>query len=310
MRHIYGYGCIRKKVIDAQTTSIHAISALLSLPSSSILRDACSRWRNSAYSPRLQFNALDLCLSVSLDRSPSSHNNSGDCEVVSLKLKQIAAIAEECVGPGVIVSFGELKSFVNDDGGFLNGFICTTWWFFSSQSDLRGPLNGSFGCVPHHNQFGEKCEHEVLGASNERFSVSAHDPYPSNLPQWLKTTEFGTTKTLTVKTKDDGVLGDSSESCTPHNNLDDICQVLHQQIPKANTCPTVVGFHCADNKNEDADNHSSKIVDKSPKNTSISTLMHLLAFKRCLHNNPAILSLFLLGKAGEKYSKSNSCSRM
>lgn len=81
----------------------------------------------------------------------------------------------------------------------LNGFICTTWWFFSSQSDLRGPLNGSFGCVPHDNQFGEKCEHEVLGASNERFSVSAPDPYPSNLPQWLKTTEFGTTKTLTVK---------------------------------------------------------------------------------------------------------------
>ncbi|XP_048139716.1 protein SMAX1-LIKE 6 isoform X2 [Rhodamnia argentea] len=53
-----------------QTTSLHAVSALLSLPSSA-LREACARARNSAYSPRLQFKALDLCLSVSLDRVPS-----------------------------------------------------------------------------------------------------------------------------------------------------------------------------------------------------------------------------------------------
>ncbi|KAJ8769436.1 hypothetical protein K2173_002926 [Erythroxylum novogranatense] len=53
-----------------QTTSLHAVSALLALPSSS-LRDACVRARNSAYSPRLQFKALELCLSVSLDRVPS-----------------------------------------------------------------------------------------------------------------------------------------------------------------------------------------------------------------------------------------------
>ncbi|OMO76028.1 ATPase, AAA-2 [Corchorus olitorius] len=55
----------------AQTTSLHAVSALLSL-SSSALRDACARARNAAYSPRLQFKALELCLSVSLDRVPSS----------------------------------------------------------------------------------------------------------------------------------------------------------------------------------------------------------------------------------------------
>uniref|UniRef100_M4CL96 Clp R domain-containing protein n=1 Tax=Brassica campestris TaxID=3711 RepID=M4CL96_BRACM len=51
----------------SQTTSLHAVSALLSLPTS-VLRDACARVRNSACSPRLQFKALDLCLSVSLDR--------------------------------------------------------------------------------------------------------------------------------------------------------------------------------------------------------------------------------------------------
>ncbi|XP_034703651.1 protein SMAX1-LIKE 7-like [Vitis riparia] len=55
----------------AQTTSLHAVSAMLSLPSS-LLRDACARARNSAYSARLQFKALELCLSVSLDRVPST----------------------------------------------------------------------------------------------------------------------------------------------------------------------------------------------------------------------------------------------
>ncbi|XP_062092491.1 protein SMAX1-LIKE 7 [Humulus lupulus] len=55
----------------AQTTSLHAVSALLSLPSSP-LRDACARARNSAYSPRLQFKAMELCLSVSLDRVSST----------------------------------------------------------------------------------------------------------------------------------------------------------------------------------------------------------------------------------------------
>ncbi|CAL5203057.1 unnamed protein product [Lathyrus oleraceus] len=511
---------VAKRRGHAQTTSLHAVSALLSLPSSSILRDACCRSRNSAYSPRLQFKALDLCLSVSLDRAPSSHNNvspdheppvsnslmaavkrsqanqrrhpdnfhfyhqqqqlqnqqtfsvssvkvelqhlilsilddpvvsrvfaeagfrsseiklailrplphlfrsrgppvflcnlteqprrgfgfgfpflsgfgdeddnfrrigeilvrskgrnplllgacgndalrsfteavekrregvlplelaglrvicigkeleSGDGEIVGLRLREIAVMAEECVGPGVIVSFGELKGLVNGEGGFGESVVeelakllkihYDKFWlvgsaasyesylkflgrfpsvekdwdlqilpitsvkpsesyhsprpslmdsfvplggFFSSQSDLKRPLDGSFGCVPHSHQYGENCEHEILAGSKERFSVSAPDLYSSSLPQWLKTTEFGTAKALNVKTKD-GVLVDSSESCTTHTNLDNICQVLHQRIPEENTCPIVVGFHCtADNKNEDADNRRSKILDKSP----------------------------------------------
>ncbi|KAK4775173.1 hypothetical protein SAY86_010108 [Trapa natans] len=55
-----------------QTTSLHAVSALLSLPSSA-LREACARARGSGppYPTRLQFKALELCLSVSLDRVPS-----------------------------------------------------------------------------------------------------------------------------------------------------------------------------------------------------------------------------------------------
>ncbi|KAI7738749.1 hypothetical protein M8C21_032316 [Ambrosia artemisiifolia] len=62
---------VARRRSHSQTTSLHAVSALLSLPSST-LRDACARARSSSYSPRLQFRALDLCVSVSLDRLPSS----------------------------------------------------------------------------------------------------------------------------------------------------------------------------------------------------------------------------------------------
>ncbi|XP_077217657.1 protein SMAX1-LIKE 6-like [Tasmannia lanceolata] len=55
----------------AQTTSFHAVSALLTLPSSA-LREACTRARSSAYSHRLQLRALELCICSALDRLPSS----------------------------------------------------------------------------------------------------------------------------------------------------------------------------------------------------------------------------------------------
>eukprot|EP00258_Populus_trichocarpa_P050418 XP_024466437.1 protein SMAX1-LIKE 6 [Populus trichocarpa] len=54
-----------------QTTSLHAVSALLALPAST-LRDACSRATTNAFSSRRQFRALDLSVGVSLDRLPSS----------------------------------------------------------------------------------------------------------------------------------------------------------------------------------------------------------------------------------------------
>ncbi|KAL2549721.1 Double Clp-N motif-containing P-loop nucleoside triphosphate hydrolase superfamily protein [Forsythia ovata] len=58
----------------AQTTSLHMVSSLLSIPNSS-LREACTRTRNNAYSTRVQLKALELSLSVSLDRLPSSRTN-------------------------------------------------------------------------------------------------------------------------------------------------------------------------------------------------------------------------------------------
>ncbi|KAG6395370.1 hypothetical protein SASPL_146013 [Salvia splendens] len=61
----------------AQTTSLHMVSSLLSLPNSS-LREACGRTRSNAYSTRVQFKALELSLSVSLDRLPSSQAGKGE----------------------------------------------------------------------------------------------------------------------------------------------------------------------------------------------------------------------------------------
>ncbi|GAB4859939.1 Protein SMAX1-LIKE 6 [Ancistrocladus abbreviatus] len=69
----------------AQTTSLHVVSAFLSLPSS-ILREACSRARSSAYSPRLQFRALELSVGVSLDRLPCSKNQNDEAPPISNSL--------------------------------------------------------------------------------------------------------------------------------------------------------------------------------------------------------------------------------
>lgn len=70
---------VARRRCHSQTTSLHAVSALLSLPTST-LRDACARARSSAYSPRLQFRALELCVTVSLDRLPSSKSKTSDDE--------------------------------------------------------------------------------------------------------------------------------------------------------------------------------------------------------------------------------------
>ncbi|KAK4789160.1 hypothetical protein SAY86_020479 [Trapa natans] len=64
---------VARRRSHAQTNSLHAVSALLSLPSSP-LREACGRAWSVAYSPRLQFKALELSVGVSLDRLPCVKN--------------------------------------------------------------------------------------------------------------------------------------------------------------------------------------------------------------------------------------------
>lgn len=61
---------VARRRSHSQTTSLHIISALLSLPNS-ILKEACQRNRGGAYSPRLQLRALELSVGVSLDRLPA-----------------------------------------------------------------------------------------------------------------------------------------------------------------------------------------------------------------------------------------------
>ncbi|TKY47158.1 Chaperone protein ClpB [Spatholobus suberectus] len=67
---------VARRRSHAQTTSLHAVSALLALPSAA-LRDACARCRSCSYSPRLQFRALELSVGVSLDRLPTAKSGGG-----------------------------------------------------------------------------------------------------------------------------------------------------------------------------------------------------------------------------------------
>ncbi|KAL7264293.1 hypothetical protein ACSBR1_002281 [Camellia fascicularis] len=73
---------VARRRSHAQTTSLHAVSALLSPPSST-LRDACSRAPSSVYSPRFQFRALELSVGVSLDRIPTSKADDDDPPVAN-----------------------------------------------------------------------------------------------------------------------------------------------------------------------------------------------------------------------------------
>ncbi|KAG6522594.1 hypothetical protein ZIOFF_019735 [Zingiber officinale] len=79
---------VARRRAHAQTTSLHVVYALLvssssssggggpnggeSVAACSILRDALSRARSSAYSPRLQFKALEHCFGLALERLPST----------------------------------------------------------------------------------------------------------------------------------------------------------------------------------------------------------------------------------------------
>ncbi|CAN7139150.1 unnamed protein product [Brassica rapa subsp. narinosa] len=78
---------IARRRSHAQTTSLHAVSALLATPSS-LLREVCvSRAaRSTPYSSRLQFRALELCVGVSLDRLPSSKSSGEEDPPVSNSL--------------------------------------------------------------------------------------------------------------------------------------------------------------------------------------------------------------------------------
>ncbi|XP_064984145.1 protein DWARF 53-LIKE-like [Musa acuminata AAA Group] len=82
---------VARRRSHAQTTSLHVVYSLLSSTSSSsppssysssascsILRDALSRARSAAYSPRLQFKALELCFGVALDRLPSGQRQNAE----------------------------------------------------------------------------------------------------------------------------------------------------------------------------------------------------------------------------------------
>ncbi|KAK7320596.1 hypothetical protein VNO77_30218 [Canavalia gladiata] len=216
------------------------------------------------------------------------------------RFEEIGETVEQCVGPGVVVNFGDLEVFVNDDGssegvavryvvgelGKLLKLYYGKLWFMAAAATYQRFLNfvanfpsiqkeWDFHLLPiislrsfiaphsyHTSSF--RCEPDVLTALKEGFSAStAADLCQPNLPPRLQIAELGSAKGLNLKLEDDVVLLNSSESEPPHKKLDKIYQCLHQEFPDGNNCPTVVGFHCSDNKRKDANKFRSSLTDTS-----------------------------------------------
>ncbi|KAG5567012.1 hypothetical protein RHGRI_002542 [Rhododendron griersonianum] len=106
---------VARRRSHSQTTSLHAVSALLSPPTSA-LRDACARSRSSSYSPRLQFRALELSVGVSLDRLPTAkgvddppvqHHQSGQSSISWVKVELKHFVLSILDDPIVSRVFGE-----------------------------------------------------------------------------------------------------------------------------------------------------------------------------------------------------------
>ncbi|KAK7385764.1 hypothetical protein VNO78_31617 [Psophocarpus tetragonolobus] len=252
----------------AQTTSLHAVSALLSQPSSA-LRDACARVRSAVHSTRLQFRALELSLSVSLDRAPST-STGGDGPPVSNSL--MAAIKRS----------QEAQRRQQENFHLQQHSPSSVASRASCSNNL--PLAGASPLVNGKKEWGESeaVRYVVRGigkllevsygrlwligaaASYERYepglliSSTADLRLPKFLP-WLQISELGSAKGLNLKLEDDGVVLNSSESAM-HKNLDKKYQYLPKNVLGANNFPPFMGFQCSDDKRKDTNNPSNKFT--------------------------------------------------
>ncbi|KAL3581660.1 hypothetical protein D5086_015992 [Populus alba] len=264
-----------------------------------------------------------------------------DKKRVDLRFEELGQFAERALGPGLLVNFGDLKAFVGDDsdnnglgdaasyviekltkllhlyGGrvwligaasyenyskFVGRFPSTEkdWdlqllpitslptssmaesyprsslmesfvpfgGFFSTPSDLNGPLNTPYQCMALCHLCNEKCKQEILSVSKGGFVGSVADHYQSSLPSWLQMAEIGTNKGLDAKTRDDGTVL-SAKVAGLQRKWDDICQRLHHtQPPGLNThlpqFPTVAGFQLVGDKKENVENPRSKNTSALP----------------------------------------------
>lgn len=87
---------------------------------------------------------------------------SGDAEGVGKRVREIGSLAEQCVGPGVVVSFGDLKGFVSDEesgGEGLRGVVgelakllqvhYDKFWLMGAAASYESYLKfvGKFPCI-------------------------------------------------------------------------------------------------------------------------------------------------------------------
>ncbi|KAK9282905.1 hypothetical protein L1049_011130 [Liquidambar formosana] len=263
-------------------------------------------------------------------------------EFMNSRFEEVGKMVEHCLGPGLVVNVGDLKPLIADDaasaeaanyvvtkltrlleihGGkvwlmgtvamyetylkFLSRFpsIEKDWdlqllpitsirpsmgesfsrsslmesfvpfgGFFSTPSDLKGPLSGSYRCASRCHLCNEKYEQEVTAVSKGGFSASVADQYQFSLPSWLQMTELGANKGLdAVKAKDDGMLL-SARITGLQKKWNNICHRLHrtEPFPEADIhqvdsqVPAVEGFQFVEDRKENDDNYSSNNTYASP----------------------------------------------
>ncbi|KAF8397285.1 hypothetical protein HHK36_016198 [Tetracentron sinense] len=256
---------------------------------------------------------------------------SGRERLLDSRFEELGHMAENCSGPGVVVSFGDFAALAADGsadavsyvvsqlsrllelhhgnlwlmgtamnyetylkllnrfpsiekdwdlqllpitslgssvGGFysrpsLTGSFVPFGGFFSTPSDLKGPLSSTFQSLSLCHLCNEKYEQEVSAFLKGGCTVSVADQHPATFPSWLQTTELGTNKGLDVaKAKDNGTVLDA-KVMELHKKWNDICQRFHRfrPLPEADIhnvesqVPGVAGF--VRDKKGNADNHVS-----------------------------------------------------
>ncbi|KAA8549415.1 hypothetical protein F0562_001112 [Nyssa sinensis] len=161
----------------------------------------------------------------------------GSEEMMGLKFKELGDLVVCCSGPGIVVNFGELKAFVDDEsvdasrfpsiekdwdlhllpitssqpsvGGLfskpsLMGSFVPLGGFFSSPSEFKNLLGSTNQSTTRCGLCNEKYEQEASVVLKGGSTISVADQYSANLPSWLQMAKCDTSKKMDVaKAKDD-----------------------------------------------------------------------------------------------------------
>ncbi|GFY84485.1 double Clp-N motif-containing P-loop nucleoside triphosphate hydrolases superfamily protein [Actinidia rufa] len=141
-------------------------------------------------------------------------NENCDDGLVKLRFREVDEMVKNCVGPGVVIGYGDLKQLVGDEAScssascvvgeltsLMESFV-PFGGFFSTSSDLKSPLGVSNQCLSRCHLCNDKCEQEISSIAKGEFTPSVAEQYRSSLPSWLQMTELGTCGGLDVEVEE------------------------------------------------------------------------------------------------------------